>query len=248
MTLTVEASSYEDWGEASDGLAQLFGGEELDTAAETIAGRTIQLKRIGSHAQHGENPALLLWPAARVLCEFIDAFPALFDGREACELGSGVGLCGIFLLLTGLCREVWLTDGDTSSIGILHHNLKLNSCSSYQLARLRWGQPADISEILGKRALRKFDVVMGSDLLYNPTCVEGLFQTAAALLSSSEDALFVQAFFLRSCVSEEDVVAAAARFSMNIEQIDLSTFLKQPNDTVLQRCRLWVFRHQDAQQ
>ena len=48
----------------------------------------------------------VLWPAAKLLADFLAAHPQLLDGRRgACELGAGLGLAGLTAARVSVIRD-----------------------------------------------------------------------------------------------------------------------------------------------
>jgi predicted nicotinamide N-methyase len=114
-----------------------------------------------------------LWPSAVRLAEEVlgRAWPA---GARAIELGCGLGLGGLAALAAGL--DVTFTDHDAAALG---HAAASAQANGFDAARWRVGM-LDWREVpVGER----YDVVLGSDLLYERRLVPLVAGVVAALLA-----------------------------------------------------------------
>merc|ERR1711963_1750 len=118
----------------------------------------------------------VIWPSAQGLCEYFTKHRDLIKGKRIIELGSGTGLCGITLAHLG-AEKVVLTDFDEKSTKLLQANTELNhledKCSVLQLT---WG--SQLEQFEGNT----FDIVVGSDVVYEPECVNPLLTSGKAAM------------------------------------------------------------------
>lgn len=97
----------------------------------------------------------ILWPAAEALAVFLNDHPDLVKNKSVLELGCGLGYPSLVATMAG--GEVLATDFHPDVEDYFHRNCRHSSVQcDYQ--RLNW---RDHSLIQGP-----FDVVMGSDVLY----------------------------------------------------------------------------------
>ncbi|XP_073133598.1 uncharacterized protein [Henckelia pumila] len=130
-----------------------------------------------------------LWPSSIFLSEFILSFPEIFANKCCFEVGSGVGLVGVCIAHVKASKVI-LSDGDLSALANMKVNLELNhlSTNSYsiddrvvrsmvQCVCLPW-------ESATKDDLRRFapDIILGADVIYDPSCLPHLVQVLATLL------------------------------------------------------------------
>ncbi|XP_073048222.1 uncharacterized protein [Primulina eburnea] len=131
-----------------------------------------------------------LWPSSIFMSEFILSFPEIFVNKCCFEVGSGVGLVGICIAHVKASKVI-LSDGDLSALANMKVNLELNhlttnTCtiddhsvdhSMVQCVCLPW-------ESASKEDLRSFspDIILGSDVIYNPSCLPHLVRVLATLL------------------------------------------------------------------
>ncbi|CAN0897101.1 Protein-lysine N-methyltransferase EEF2KMT [Linum grandiflorum] len=143
-----------------------------------------------------------VWPSSLYLSEFILSFPKRFSGKSCFEVGSGVGLVGICLSHVKASKVV-LTDGDLSTLA----NMKLNLESNH-IATTPSKRPQDrnlVSLVISNRQiniwvkcihlpwesaaeteLQSFtpDIVLGADVIYDPSCIPHLVRVLANLLKN----------------------------------------------------------------
>jgi predicted nicotinamide N-methyase len=100
---------------------------------------------------------LMLWASALGLAEWLSRTPSLVRGKRVLEIGAGVGLAG--LAASALGAVVIQTDFQADALTLCRHNAARNAVEGIRIARRAdWRDfPAD---------LRDFDVVIGSDVLY----------------------------------------------------------------------------------
>jgi len=137
-----------------------------------------------------------LWPAAIILCNFL-ASPEgikLLSGKRVLELGAGVGLCG--LLASRYCEEVVMTDGDEMVVKMLESNVKLNQrnsdrVSNIKVTKLFWGAEGLEDLIKCIDIENGYDIIIGSDLVYQEDVLGSLWTTVDGLLKKSISSLFL---------------------------------------------------------
>lgn len=101
---------------------------------------------------------LMLWASALGLAERLAEEPSLIAGKRVLELGAGVGLPGIAAAALG-ASEVIQTDYQDEALALARHNAAANGVQDR--IRLRHGDwRSFFTDGL------PFDVVIGSDLLY----------------------------------------------------------------------------------
>ncbi|CAN0020282.1 unnamed protein product, partial [Heterosigma akashiwo] len=122
--------------------------------------------------------------------------PGYFVGKSALELGSGTGVVGMTLALLG--AEVTLTDL-AEALPILRANVEFNfgekgprssehEGDSYaapsgitvpEVEELAWGEP--LSDVITGQ---HWDIVIGADIIYNPTHFEALASSLEHIMSN----------------------------------------------------------------
>ncbi|XP_067847066.1 EEF1A lysine methyltransferase 3-like [Heptranchias perlo] len=105
------------------------------------------------------------------LCRYFEDEKFNFTGKKVLELGSGTGIVGILAVLLG--GDVTMTDRAIVLKQIEHNvsaNIPVTSRHRSKTRALLWGTdqnnfPTD------------FDIILGSDIVYNPSQFPGLIET-----------------------------------------------------------------------
>ncbi|PIA26976.1 hypothetical protein AQUCO_08400027v1 [Aquilegia coerulea] len=130
-----------------------------------------------------------IWPSSLYLSEFILSYPEIFTTKYCLEVGSGVGLVGICLTIAKASKVI-LTDGDMSTLATLKLNLELNQVSEREMSQggiqdtnmvackyLSWESTSEC-ELQGYTP----DIVLGADVMYDPSCFPPLVRVLSILL------------------------------------------------------------------
>lgn len=122
-----------------------------------------------------------LWPSALALSEFIIENRAKFSGRSVVEIGCGLGLCGI---AAARCEaEVLFTDYDDLALEYTRDNFFRNFNRPARVVNMDWRHP-DITE--------KFDILIGSDVLYEKRWLGPVFKLMRLLLKDGGEAIIAE--------------------------------------------------------
>ncbi|RXI28590.1 class I SAM-dependent methyltransferase [Aliarcobacter trophiarum] len=103
----------------------------------------------------------VIWPSAEVLAKYIQDYD--FKNKRILEVGCGIGLSS--LILNKLDADITATDYHPEAESFLDINTELNNDDEIPFVRVDWNKI--YSEKLGK-----FDLIIGSDLLYERDHVE----------------------------------------------------------------------------
>jgi len=167
-----------------------------------------------------------LWAAAITLCQYIEENNDLLKGKRALELGAGIGLGAI--MASPLCKELLVTDGDTSIMALLNHNLVLNSRASLvRVCELYWSE--ENAKKFGKEFGSEFEVVFGSDLFYEEAHLEPLWETINVLLGSQPGSCF----FLAQKERGGDLVNKCKQLAQdkyNFNSVEVKTIAPAPEE------------------
>jgi len=102
----------------------------------------------------------VIWPSSLVLAHFILDFET--DSKRILEVGCGMALSS--LLLNQQCADITATDYHPEAQMFLQRNVLLNGGRAIAFEQVNW---ADKSDNLGR-----FDLIIGSDLLYEDGHIE----------------------------------------------------------------------------
>lgn len=129
-----------------------------------------------------------IWPAAVKLCTFIETnignYISVPSKTIVVELGSGIGLCGIFCSKLS-CRSVILSDLP-EVIEALNFNIDKNNASHNTIAKcIRWGVHEDLSSIAPLILDVKDNklLILAADCIYWEHLFEPLYETICALVA-----------------------------------------------------------------
>ncbi|XP_061211020.1 EEF1A lysine methyltransferase 3 [Neopsephotus bourkii] len=144
-----------------------------------LCGRVL---RIAQH--HGPRLGLAanVWEAALALARFLEQQRFEFRGRSVIELGAGTGILGILAAMLG--GDVTITDRP-AALDQIRENVRLNFPGAGTRPRVRaleWGRDEDSFP-------RDFQVVLGSDLVYDPASFPALLRALRHLCGPRSQAL-----------------------------------------------------------
>ncbi|GLR64006.1 class I SAM-dependent methyltransferase [Marinospirillum insulare] len=97
-----------------------------------------------------------LWPASQVLAKAVKQLD--IKSRRILELGCGLGLPSLVLQYRG--ADITASDHHPLSESFLDYNANLNHLPAIPYLDLPWGKEA--------KEIKPFDVIVGSDILYEP--------------------------------------------------------------------------------
>lgn len=97
-----------------------------------------------------------LWPSERLLAQAMHRFAV--DGKRILEVGCGIGLASLVLRRRG--ADVVASDVHPLAESFLAYNAALNALPAVDYCRLPWDAP--------RPSLGRFDVIIASDVLYEP--------------------------------------------------------------------------------
>lgn len=119
----------------------------------------------------------VVWPSAKLLGEYFCApdRARLVQNKKVLELGAGTGLCGIVLAKIGAAQVV-MTDGCAVAVRVIENNIRHNEVDRVACAeQLTWGN-TDARNT-------KYEVCVGTDIVYEPEAVRPLMASVGALLA-----------------------------------------------------------------
>lgn len=173
---------------------------DVDQLEVSLSDRSMTIYLDGIHECYGQvtkKTGYTLWGAAHQLADAMVTPCAQggvyerFIGARVIELGTGLGLCGILAsFFPG--TSVIITDGDSKVLeGALKNVTKNESLAIGR--KLRWGlPPSDMAAFCGTlkgaddvSERGRFDIVLGSDIIYDKDVVPALLDTVVYLLRES---------------------------------------------------------------
>lgn len=149
-----------------------------------------------------------MWAAGEVLSDYLAEHPELCRGARALELGAGIGVVGLTVAFFG--GEVTLTDLERQ-LPLLRRNAEANGLRT-TVRELDWSDERQRSVACGT-----WDLILGSDVGYDPMLFEPLLQTLKA--QSTEATSIYLALADREEEDEptvSDFVACASGFEVEL--------------------------------
>ncbi|KAI0363050.1 hypothetical protein BV20DRAFT_1040100 [Pilatotrama ljubarskyi] len=142
---------------------------------------------------------LRTWSASLVLAQYLLNHPELVQNRRVLELGCGVGFLGIVAASVQMqdrtgSESVWLTDVNEPVLQRCEENLRLQCNPSHEhpgvhLRLLDWFDAADPERCSTVHALfaeARPDVLLGADVVYEPSIIPALTDTLVLALSQPD--------------------------------------------------------------
>jgi 16S rRNA G1207 methylase RsmC len=118
-----------------------------------------------------------IWEASLLLAAKM-AERSVRPGERLIELGAGLGVAG--LVASAFGHDLTITEYDPHALAFLEANRLVNQCTTARIRRLDWNQvePAD-----------RFDVILGSELIYKEEDFEVMRTLLCALLNPGGEVL-----------------------------------------------------------
>eukprot|EP00960_Hanusia_phi_P057799 763664-Hanusia_phi.AAC.10 len=145
-----------------------------------------------------------IWDGGLILSEYLSSNPSEVGGKSCLELGAGTGIVGVCCYCLGASR-VMITDLEEHvsdyQVELISANIeanapllssmsaqgpKRNPKKDVQVAPLRWGE--NLQDFCRTTAA-DFDVILGSDIVYEPHCFAPLVETLRCLAGVGKKAL-----------------------------------------------------------
>nr|XP_046271077.1 methyltransferase-like protein 23 [Scatophagus argus] len=160
---------------------------------------------------------MYVWPCAVVLAQFLWTRRAELRDKTALELGAGVSLPGVVAASCG--AKVILSDSAESPLCLenCRRSCEANRLRDVVVVGLTWGE---ISPDL--LLLPKLDIILGSDVFYEPQDFEDVLVTVAFLLRRNPTAQFWTTYQERS--ADWSIEALLRRWKLSCVDVQLGTF------------------------
>ncbi|XP_017161645.1 histone-arginine methyltransferase METTL23 isoform X2 [Poecilia reticulata] len=160
---------------------------------------------------------MYVWPCAVVLAQYLWFHRDQLRGRAVLELGAGVGLPGVLAARCG--ARVSLSDGSDRPRCLENgrRSCAANGLRDVGVLGLSWGDVTP--ELL---LLPPQDVVLGSDVFYDPQDFEDVLVTFVCLLRKNPEAQFWTTYQVRS--SDWSLEALLHRWRLRCVSVPLADF------------------------
>lgn len=190
-----------------------------------------QLECLSSNLAMGDSTGLRAYSGVHVAIRSLARYPPLVNNMNVIELGCGVGAFGLLGTRPAEPNLMVFTDGEQRAIEILQKNIDyvkpktITGVISTQI--LPWGDISAINGALDKCeaccSTRKFDVVLGCELMYFNTDLDLLVNTVLSLINNT--GLFIHAHLFRAPNQENQLIETLASYGWTTLEIPSKVFL-----------------------
>eukprot|EP01133_Synstelium_polycarpum_P009006 gene9006-10564_t len=148
-----------------------------------------------------------------------------YSDKVILEVGSGVGICGLFL--ARLMKRCVLSDHNEIVVDLLRTNVAESVAAGYDCSciKLDWEIEADMDNAIAVNN-GPFDMIIGSDVVYWQTSIIPLFNTVSRLLSHKPDATFILCYQSRSSQTDKYLIDTSVAAGFSHESVPLADFLR----------------------
>lgn len=164
-----------------------------------------------------------LWASSIGLAQYLSTDNALL-GRRALEIGCGLGLAGIAAAMAG--AKVLLTDVNPHAVTFARHNARRNGCADAGVMRLSWLFPS----LEGR-----FDVILGSDVIYDPDHFDPIARLIETHLTPGGRAIFAEPCRDVACHFFDTMKERGFTWIQSTEEVDLAGHVHRVGVTEFER-------------
>lgn len=179
------ASTRSDIPKPSPGVKTVSIGKDMDLSILVPSDSFNRQWSIGSEAgtriTTSDGSGDVVWPAGFALAKLIAHCPFLVNEKAVLELGCGLGLPSLAALLYGNPSHVALSDNDNGVLSLAYKSsTQLNRArASVSRSTMEWKDEATWPQ-------QEFDLLMGSDILYERTSIKPLVNVLKFYLDGEE--------------------------------------------------------------
>ncbi|XP_023692705.1 histone-arginine methyltransferase METTL23 [Paramormyrops kingsleyae] len=160
---------------------------------------------------------MYVWPCAVVLAQYVWMQKEEVQGKNVLELGAGVSLPGTVATKCG--ANVVLSDSDElpHCLDNCRRTCKSNQLHSVPVVGITWGQASP--DLL---LLSSVDIILGSDVFYEPEAFENVLVTVSFLLRRNAQAQFWTTYQERS--ADWSIEALLHKWNLTCTEVPLDGF------------------------
>ncbi|KAM9394148.1 histone-arginine methyltransferase METTL23 [Pholidichthys leucotaenia] len=160
---------------------------------------------------------MYVWPCAVVLAQYLWTHREELRGKTVLELGAGVSLPGMVAARCG--AEVILSDSADKPLCLdnCKRSCEANGLRDVEVMGLTWGELSPDLVLLPK-----LDIILGSDVFYEPEDFEDVLVTVAFLLRKNPEGQFWTTYQVRS--ADWSIEVLLHKWKLNCVDIQLDQF------------------------
>lgn len=173
---------------------------------------------------------LRTWEAAFHLGNYLCGHSELIRGKSVLELGAGTGYISILCAKHLGASHVLATDGSDDVVSGLATNFYLNGLQDSSLIEgkeLKWGQALMGGEHPKWNAGRPVDLVLGTDLTYNPALIPALVFTFGELFDLYPNVTILISATIRNPETFQGFQEMCGKHKYLVEEIDFENIMKK---------------------
>ncbi|CAJ0573559.1 unnamed protein product, partial [Mesorhabditis spiculigera] len=168
----------------------------------------LQIQEENVHIRNGTT-GLKTWPAAHDLAYFASLLQL---SGNILELGAGCGLAGLSIAKSRSQANILLTDYHNDVLERLEANVQRNRLKNAQTRSLDWEDKDDRSFLQSYAP----DVIIASDVLYDPSLFKPLCETLVACFQASPSAFAIIASTIRVPETIQEFVTELGRNRLTV--------------------------------
>lgn len=130
------------------------------------------------------NVSSLVWNSSLVLCDIMATFESKTTDVDILELGCGTGLSGIYAAKIFKHSSICLTDMDRNTLKCVDLSIAANRLGNCLTEHMNWYSSSTYP-------VKKFDLIIGSDIMYMAKSTAYLSKILANCLKISGRAIIV---------------------------------------------------------
>ncbi|XP_018006465.1 protein-lysine N-methyltransferase EEF2KMT [Hyalella azteca] len=157
------------------------------------SGKHVTLRETSNLVVDGTT-GLRTWQASHVLLEFLLENPSIVQCKRVVELGAGLGLLGLGLIIEHLPAAYTFTDHHPAVMDALHHNICINIAQCQHQDGKTWEYEDCIVRLVPldwqsttAADVAACDVVLAADVVFDPRLFPALRHTLSILLDAPGD-------------------------------------------------------------
>ncbi|XP_008299164.1 histone-arginine methyltransferase METTL23 [Stegastes partitus] len=160
---------------------------------------------------------MYVWPSAVVLAQYLWTCRGELRGKTVLELGAGVGLPGVVAASCGAAVILSDSSDKPSCLQNCRRSCDANGLQEVALVGLTWGEVSPDLVLLPR-----LDIILGSDVFYDPQDFEDVIVTVVFLLRKNPEAQFWTTYQLRS--ADWSIESLLHRYKLNCVKVELEQF------------------------
>ncbi|OMJ68814.1 hypothetical protein SteCoe_33637 [Stentor coeruleus] len=181
-----------------------FISEEYKEFTEDIGGIQQKFYALPAASTDYDLTGQVLWPGAKHLALYIRDHQELIKDKIILEVGSGSGLCGLFC--SHYASKTILTDGNDIVMRLLDLNKSFGK--NVEIAWVEWSDSDPGKDLRIKGLPERYEVVVGTDVVYWSNSIVPLFKTMDSLLE--DRGRFIMCYTLRAMNTYRDLLRLSA--------------------------------------